>query len=296
MEFTAHIPDLDGVGGTIILWCRGGGGPDRFHLTMGPEVVWDVDRSNPPPDLQENLRRQQVVQDAAAVYIDAAGNLPFVYDPNAADHLRIYGLDRTPVNLVGQYLAHRPPTEYDFGLLGLQKAAVHGATDQGDIPDMLYTDNGTEICRRQFAFAYSTDANGATILTVTETPQWARNDGAWVSGPTKTQVYSGQRYNAWRDSARQRIFEWLKTWLPITLVALEEAMDVPAGEALSGGWLATNHAAPWQHYLSSGRKELITQTLTDDTTTWLDSVVPDNTVPGLASGKTVREMILEALR
>lgn len=290
-----HIPNLDGVGGTIhVSHDPQTGG--TFHGVHG--VVWDVDRSDPPPDLAENIRRGQVIEAAAAAYVDQAGNLPTRYDAAAPDHLRIYGLDRIPDNLVGVHLAHRPPTDFDFGLLKLQKESVLSVDDHGDIPLMLYSDNGVEVCRRVFQFAYAVDANGATELTVTETPGWARNDGTWVDGVSRSETYRGARYNAWRDSARQRIFEALKTWLPLVLKALGEVADVPAGEALSGGWLAANHGAEWSHYLASGRKEAISDSLSlaNDPTAWLDSVVPDGVVPGLTSGQTVRQMILAALR
>lgn len=273
-------------------------------LSSRAEDQWD-DNWSPTPDEQGNYsaedqaeidRRAQVRLDLISEYVDDAGRLALRWDATADDHLRIYGLTQTPGDLVTRYLANRPPTEFDFGLLGLQKASQLGVTDHGDIPLMEYSDGGTLVARRQFAFAYSTDADGATELTVTETPGWARNDGSWVDGPSKTQVYSGQRYNEWRDSARKRIFAALKTWLPRVLLAMAEVADVPAGEATSGAWLATNHASPWNLYMETGRKESITASLTADSTAWLDEVVPDGVVPGLASGKTVRDMIVESLR
>ena len=48
--------------------------------------------------------------------------------------------------------------------------------------------------------------------------------------------------------------------------------------------------------METGRKELITTSITNDSTEWLDDVVPNELIPGLASGKTIREMILEGLR
>lgn len=275
---------------------------------------WDpprdpVTREHLPENQAEADRRAQVRLDLIAEYVDDAGRLALRWDSEADDHLRIYGLPQTPGDLVTRYLANRPPVEFDFGLLGLQKTTSLGATDLGDIPLMTYSDSeGNPVCRRQFAFAYSTDADGATELTVTETPGWARNDGTWVDGPSKAQVYSGQRYNEWRDSARKRIFAALKTWLPRVMVALSQdaqsslfgtVADVPTGEALSGGWLATNHAAPWNLYMETGRKDgagQIVESLTNDSTAWLGEVVPDGVVPGLASGKTVRELIIESLR
>lgn len=229
--------------------------------------------------------------------LDAAGRLPRSYDPEAADHLRIYGVATVPTDLVGRYLAHRPPTEYDWGLAGLQKVTTLTPPDRGDIPLMTYlNEEGGAVARRTFSFSYGAQSNGAVTLTVTETPGWCRNDGAWVEGPSKTQVYTGARYNAWRDSARQRIFEGLKTWLPAVLVALEVSTDIPDGEADSGAWLANNHAAPWNLYMATGREEAITHTLTNvDQTAWLNSTVPEGVVDGV-SGGTVREMILGALR
>lgn len=234
----------------------------------------------------------QVAAARAATYLDAASKLARSYNPAADDHLRIYGVPGVPPELILEYFAHRPPLRYDWGLLALQKEPLLRPSDKGDISLMVY---GDDICRRVFEFDYTTDEAGATELTVTETPGWCRNDGTWVDGPEKTQIYRGTRYNDWRDSARQRIFAGLKTWLPRVLVALEEVADVPAGEALSGGWLAQYHAAPWQLYLSSGRKELITASLTADETEWLDSTVPAGVVEGVTGG-TVREMILGALR
>lgn len=266
---------------------------------------WDpprdpVTREHLPENQAEADRRAQVRLDLIAEYVDGAGRLALRWDSEADDHLRIYGLPQTPGDLVTRYLANRAPVEFDFGLLGLQKTTSLGATDHGDIPLMTYSDSeGNPVCRRQFAFSYATDADGATELTVTETPGWTRNDGTWVDGPSKVQVYSGQRYNEWRDSARKRIFAALKTWLPRVLLALAEVADVPAGEATSGAWLATNHAAPWNLYMETGRKDgtgQIVESLTNDSTAWLGEVVPDGVVPGLASGKTVREMIVEALR
>lgn len=234
----------------------------------------------------------------AATYLDAAGRLARAYDPTADDHLRIYGVPGVPVELVGRYLAHRPPTGYDWSLADLQKHSLLRPSDKGDISLMTYSYGGQDVCRRVFAFAYSTDADGAIELTVTETPGWARNDGTWVDGETKTQIYRDTRYNAWRDSARQRIYEGLKAWLPRVLLAIEEVPEVstvPEGEALTGAWLGANHAAQWQLYMASGRKEAITASLTADQTAWLSATVPAGVVEGV-SGGTVREMILGALR
>lgn len=211
--------------------------------------------------------------------------------------LRIYDVPGFPAAVAARYERAEAPTEFDWGLLGLQKVTTLRPVDKGDIPLMTYLSDADEaVARRAFSFVYGAEANGAVTLTVTETPGWCRNDGTWVDGPSKVQVYSGARYNDWRDSARQRIFAGLKTWLPRILVALEEAADVPAGEALSGGWLAQYHANPWALYMSSGRKELITASLTADTTDWLDSDVPEGLLEGVAAETTVRELILGALR
>jgi hypothetical protein len=238
---------------------------------------------------------EQAAAARAATYLDAAGKLARTYDPEADDHLRIYGVAGCPPELLSEYFAHRAPLRYDWGLLGLQKASTMAPADHGDISQMLYSHDGEAVARRVFAFDYDVDAQGATELTVTETPSWARNDGTWVSGPSKSQTYSGQRYNEWRDSARTRIFGGLKTWLPRVLVALEEVADVPEGEAVSGAWLATNHAAPWNLYMATGRKEAITATLTADTTEWLDSEIPANVID-VPANTTVRAMIIGALR
>ena len=238
---------------------------------------------------------EQAAQARAESLLDAAGRLARAYDSSADDHLRIYGAPGIPVELVSRYLAHRPPTGFDWGLLGLQKHTLLRPSDKGDITLMSYSNDGQDVCRRVFSFAYDTDEAGAIELAVTETPGWARNDGAWVDGASKSQTYRDARYNAWRDSARQRIFEGLKTWLPRVLLALGEVETVPEGEALSGGWLAANHAVPWQLYMSSGRKEAITASLTADQTAWLSATVPAGVVEGV-SGGTVREMILGSLR
>ena len=82
------------------------------------------------------------------------------------------------------------------------------------------------------------------------------------------------------------------------LLAIEEVPEVstvPEGEALTGAWLGANHAAQWQLYMASGRKEAITASLTADQTAWLSATVPAGVVEGV-SGGTVREMILGALR
>jgi len=294
----------------------------RLHLVALPpdplQVLVEALPGKEPTDQQIAEAESR----SASGFIDTAGRLPTVYDPDDDLHLRIYGVDRCPGELVSRYLATRPPAEFDWGLLKLQKTVSLGVIDKGDIPLMAYSARFTvdeeevelPVCRRQFSFSYDADANGALDLTVTETPGWARNDGAWVDGPARAETYRGARYNAWRDSARKRIFEAYKTWLPLALVTLaasdetlEAALeavsdktpavaDIPAGEALTGGWLASNHAAYWNLYMETGRKELITTSITNDSTEWLDDVVPNELIPGLASGKTIREMILEGLR
>lgn len=287
----------------------------RLHLVALPPDPLQVFVEGLPGEEPTDQQIAEAESRAASGFIDSVGRLPTVYDPDDDLHLRIYGIDQCPVELVSRYLATRPPAEFDWGLLKLQKVVSLGVADKGDIPLMEYVDGeGNPVCRRQFAFSYGTDSNGAVELTVTETPGWARNDGSWVDGVARAETYRGARYNAWRDSARARIFESYKTWLPLALVVLagsdsglESALeavsdktpataDIPAGEALSGGWLATNHAGPWNVYMETGRKELISQSIGADQTDWLDDVIPDNTIPGLASGKTVRQMILEGLR
>ena len=127
-----------------------------------------------------------------------------------------------------------------------------------------------------FAFAYSTDADGAIELTVTETPGWARNDGTWVDGETKTQICRDTRYNAWRDSARQRIYEGLKAWLPRVLLAIEEVPEVstvPEGRPRpahgSGPTMPHSGNSTWPPGAKGDWANL-----TADQTAWLSATVP----------------------
>lgn len=238
----------------------------------------------------------------AAAIMDAAGRLPRIYDPEAPDHLRIYGVPHTPSDLVGRYLAHRPPTEFPWNTLDTDKEhlldLVPADGVPGDIPEKRYSIDGVPIARRVFSFAYSEDEIGADVLTVTITPGWARNDGSWVDGLPRIKTITGEQYNDWRDEARARIFKLLKTYLPRVLVALGVVASVTAGEASTRSWFAAKHAPEWSAYMSSGDKSYILFSLTEaqDDTAWLDLVVPDGIVPGLASGTTVRDMVRGSLR
>ena len=106
MEFTANLPTLDGVGGILRLNCPGYG-PNKYVPGLEADCQWNTDRpvtGTPEEQAAEIARRRDVIAAAVAEIVDEAGNLAFVYDAEADDHLRIYSLDRCPSDLVGRYL------------------------------------------------------------------------------------------------------------------------------------------------------------------------------------------------
>jgi hypothetical protein len=187
-------------------------------------------------------------------YIDEQKEIGWIFDSENDTHLRIYGIPQIPAHLVSVYSSYLPPLEYDFGLLGLQKEVELKVSDLGDMPEYRYYDSlgGTLVCKRSFEFLYGTYApHDQAQLTVTETPRWYTNNGTEISGPSKVQVYRGKRYNDWRHSARNRIFEALKEWVPLAMQACyndNSAAAIASGIAedyltnetvISAGWFAT---------------------------------------------------------
>lgn len=135
------------------------------------EVAWRWDGE--PGD-------EEAAQARAESLLDAEGELPRAYRAGAPDHLRIYGVPGMPIDLVGRYLAHRAPTEFDWGLLRLQRSESPG--------EIVWRDNGVEIVRTVTV----QDLDSGGTLTVATTPLWARNDGSWLEGESRVQTYSDQ--------------------------------------------------------------------------------------------------------
>lgn len=322
MEFRAHLPGLDNVGGTISLQCLGWG-PTPYALRETPgltSVVWDsgdrVATGTPEEQLAEHQRQQGVVQAAAAQFVDQAGNLAFVYDgstreeggetvSNAPDHLRIYGHPRTPSHLVAQYLANRPPVGFDFSLLEPTKKAdmppMPANLVPGDIPEKVYFHGETAIAKRVFDnWNYITSADKITGLEYDVTPYWFRNDGQLVAGATVTKTITGSQYNKWRKAARVRIEENLQVWVPASLLALELVATLALAEQMAREWLGTKHPLAWNQYLTTGDRDTIVASLEADAasgnTPWLNSEIPSETIEGVPDGTTVLELITGTLR
>ena len=220
-----------------------------------------------------------------------------------ASTLKIYRFMHDPVPYPKTY----PPLDHDFGLDDLEKRKVLNAGDHGDVKLIEYygsfdpaTDTYTDlVVDRKFTITY--DPN--MWIKVVETITWYREDGT-PHPVTKaiTRTYKGKRWVKWLRNKRKEILNWLKYWVmtamfqtaptgglpgPASSTFVQDTMDMGAQ------WFAS-HSKAIQDYIETYNKQVVTD-ITNDTTAWLDNVVPNGLVPGLASGKTIRQMITDEL-
>lgn len=297
MEFKAHLPNLDNVGGTIRLHCLNYG-PTPYALREEPgllDVVWDVNRDDPAPDLAENQRRDAVIKAAAAQFVDAAGNLAFVYDAEADDHLRIYGLPQTPPDLVKRYLANRPPVEFNWGILDMPYAVTCTYADKGYKSLKSWSHNGQTVCQRTYTYVEGADAGG-NYIDISVTPSWFTKDGTKIDWVERTKRLQGNAWTDYRVEARSLIYSNLKFWVPLCLIVTEEAADVTEARTIATAFLASGVGDALDHYVGTGDSDPLEAALAANGASWLANVIPAGTIDGVASGKTIEAMILEGLR
>lgn len=288
VEIERHTPHASyeaDLGLTIVLRVKDSPAPVRILETR---FLWDTGVT---PD-------QDAATERAAEVRERYLKTDLRYDASNDAHLRIYGVPGIPRHLCGQYGAKNPPVDFDWSILDPTKSNDLEIRDIGDISTKYYGPVDAPFARRKFTFVYvkNPDTN-ATELSVAVLPGWARNDGSWVNGaPRDPKRLSKAAYNKWRGAARTRIFENQQIWIPLALVAIGEATDVPDGENISGAWFTANHAQAMSIYLSSGRKDLLIAGLTTDETPWLDTPIPPGTLPGQQAGDTIRKVLIDGFR
>lgn len=322
MEFVANLPTLDGVGGILRLNCPGYG-PNKYVPGLEADCQWNTDRpvtGTPEEQAAEIARRRDVIAAAVAEIVDEAGNLAFVYDGstreedgetvyNAPDHLRIYGLPHMPGEEVAKYLANRPPVGFHWGTLSLSYNIVCDHNHKGFKDSKVYSDrNGVPQYGLQFTHSGVT-IEGRSALLITEQAYWLRNDGSQVFAPFNEVIppkllwTDSQAWIDYLEACRKTINRNYKLWIPKILVALGETIETVGDAALlesrakSSAWISGPIDEGMRFYVDNGDPRPLAAALAADVTTlWLNEVVPDGIVSGLALGKTVREMILEGLR
>lgn len=263
---SAHTPDYDGVTDKLV-------DPDLSSLVGVPVKFWKRDGG----DVVEMTTQEQEDLDSLC--------------------LRVYGL------MEGSQVGCTPPLDFDFGLLNMEKEKVQTAGSHGDISQMNYYDSfdpatgyGNLVVRRDFSFQYISVP--IFHIIVTETITWFRNDG--TAHPTTkviTRTYAGQRWTRWLVSKRDQIIDWCKHWAMTAMFVTAPSGGLPADPgaimATGASWF-TSHENAVSGYLATYDTTLVAD-VNADSTAWLDNVIPDGVVPGLASGKTIRELITDEL-
>ena len=227
------------------------------------------------------------------------------YDPNDPLQLKVYGLPNFPADVAQRYTKYSPPESFHWKVLGLTYAIQCDHSDRGFKSRKVYVDRSSTPF---FGLVYThsgVTVEGRSALQVTEQAIWILNNGSELLGKVKEPKILHTDSQAWIDymeSCRATIYRNFKLWVPAALIAINETEETEGDPALlesrmkASAWLEGDVGLGIDFYVKNGDPRPLFAAMAADTTPWLDIPIPDGTVPGLASGKTVREMILEGLR
>ena len=232
--------------------------------------------------------------------VDAAGRVATEYESSDDKHLRVFAYEQAPLKL-----ATLPPEDFHWSILSLAYDIQCDHNHRGFKSRKVYfNQDGEPVFGLAFTHEGAT-VSGKSALRITEQVVWYRNDGSEYLGAKKdpkTLLTESQAWIDYMEACRATIHRNYKLWVPKALIAVGETEETEGDVALlesrmmASAWLSGPVGAAMDFYVRNGDPRPLFDALDADETSWLESVIPDHTIPGLASGKTIEQMIREGLR